>query len=160
MMNEFKEWWAQASSRDQLFLVIGLGFVGLYIMFMLVLKPVQEMREKENVKNNALRSSLETVRGLSAQVAAQNQGGPKNSKGSKLETIVQQTVSANGLQVASMNASGKTGVRLRFDEARFENVLKWLYEMEITHNLQIKDLSVARASRSGTVTVNLRLHQG
>ncbi len=159
-MNEFKEWWSQASSRDQLFLVVGGIFLGVYIMFMFVLKPVQEMREKENMKNNALRNSLETVRTLSAQVAAQNKSGSKNSQGKKIENIVQQTVSANGLQVASMNASGKTGVRLRFDEAAFEKVLKWLYEIEVTHNLQVKDLSVAKASREGAVTVNLRLHQG
>lgn len=159
-MNEFKEWWAQASSRDQLFLVIGGSFVAIYILFMLVLQPVRDMREKEHVKNNALRGNLETVRGLAAQVAAQNKSGSKGSKGGKLENIVQRSVSANGLQVASMNASGKTGVRLRFDEAKFESVLKWLYEMEVTHGLQIKDLSVAKASREGAVTVNLRLHQG
>lgn len=158
-MNAFKEWWSVASARDQLALIFGGAGVALYILFVVVLKPVQNLRHSEEVKNTALRSSLENVRTLAAKVAAKNQAAATTGEKSSLEKIVQQTVVVNGLQVASMNASGPTGVRLRFDDVIFENMLKWLYEMEITHQLQIKDLSVAAGSRPGTVTVNLRLHQ-
>ncbi|MFL0803585.1 MAG: type II secretion system protein M [Agarilytica sp.] len=158
-MDALKEWWSQASSRDQLALVIGGGFLSLYLLFMVVLSPVQNMREKEETKNNALRNSLENVRSLAAQVMAQKAtGGKENSRGS-IENIVQQSVAAKGLQVASMAASGKDGVRLRFDEANFEKVLQWLFEMEVTHNFRIKDLSVASASNPGMVTINLRIHK-
>ncbi|MFL0800884.1 MAG: type II secretion system protein M [Agarilytica sp.] len=158
-MDALKEWWSQASSRDQLALVIGGGFLSLYILFMAVLSPVQNMRAKEETKNNALRNSLENVRGLAAQVMAQKTtGSQENSRGS-IENIVQQSVSAKGLQVASMAASGKDGVRLRFDEANFEKVLQWLFEMEVTHNFRIKDLSVAPGANPGTVSMNLRIHK-
>lgn len=158
-MDAFKAWWVQATSRDQLAVVICGVCVSVYILFMMVLKPVQEMRRAEQIKNNALRGSLENVRVLASQVAAQK-GDEGGSNRNSIESIVQQTVSTHRLQVASMNASGNTGVRLRFDEAPFENVLKWLYEMEIDYDLKIKDLSVASASTSGMVSVNLRLHQG
>lgn len=158
-MDALKEWWAQASSRDQLFLVFGGGAVGLYILFMVVLAPVQDMRAKQEIKNNALRGSLENVRGLAAQVMAQKSSGGNTNKRGSIENTVQQTVSANGLQVSSMSASGKDGVRLRFDEARFENVLKWLYEMEVKQNFRVKDLSVSSGSNPGLVSVNLRIHK-
>jgi len=158
-MDAFNEWWEQASTRDQLALLIGGGFLVIYILFMAVLSPVSEMREKELIKNNALRASLENVRELAAKVVARTNGGAKVSQGASIENVVQQSVSTHGLDVASMNASGKTGVRLRFEEARFENVLKWLYEMEVGQNMKIKDLSVATSSTAGLVTVNLRLHK-
>jgi len=130
MMNAFKQWWAEASSRDQLALIICAGFLFAYFLYVGVLKPVQDMREDEIAKNRALSGSLENVRNLAAQVIAQQQSGSRTVNESRsLENIVQQTVSANGLQVASMNASGKTGVRIRFEEAPFEKVLKWLYEI-------------------------------
>lgn len=157
-MEAVKAWWAQAPARDQMSVIIGGSFVGIYILFMLVLKPVYGMRAQEEMKLNSLKGSLENVRNLAAQVVEQNQSDG-NERSSPLERIVQQSVSANGLKVGTMNAAGKTGVRLRFDEAPFENVLKWLYEMEVTNNLLIKDLSVAAASNSGRVSVNLRLHQ-
>ncbi len=158
-METLKAWWIQAPARDQMALIVGAGFLALYLLFMGVLKPVYDMREKEEIKNRALRDSLENVRVLAAQVMARGQSNDKNSRRRSLENIVQQSVSTNGLQVASMNAAGKNGLRLRFEEAPFEKVLQWLYEMEINNNLKIKDLSVAAASNSGMVSVNLRLQQ-
>lgn len=158
-MDAMKEWWSQASSRDQLALVFGGGFLVLYVLYMGVLKPVQNMRIKEETKNNALRNSLENVRSLAAQVVAQKQTSGESSRRGSIENIVQQTVSAKGLQVASMSASGKDGVRMRFDEANFAKVLQWLYEMEVTHSYRIKDLSVAAGANQGMVSVNLRLHK-
>lgn len=157
-MEQIKAWWAQAPARDQMSVIIGGTFVLLYILFMLVLKPVYGMRAQEEVKVNSLKGSLENVRNLAAQVVEQNQSAT-SERSSPLERIVQQSVSSNNLRVSSMNAAGRDGLRLRFDEAPFEDVLKWLYEMEVTNNLQIKDLSVAATSNSGRVSVNLRLYQ-
>ncbi len=158
-MDSVKEWWSQASSRDQLSLVFGGGFVIIYILYMGVLKPVQNMRIKEETRNRALQGSLENVRSLAAQVAATKKTNGKSDRRGSLENIVQQTVSAKGLRVASMSASGKDGVRMRFDEANFPKVLEWLYEMELTHGFRIKDLNVAAGTSQGLVSVNLRLHK-
>ncbi len=158
-MDALKEWWSQASMRDQLSLVIGGGFVVLYILFMMVLKPVSEMRDKEEIKNRALLNNLEEVRVLAAQVVAKNQRGGQKSDSRSLESIVQSSTATHSLQPASINPSGDNGVRLRFEEANFENVLKWLYEMEVSQSLRIKDISITPASNPGAVTVNMRLHQ-
>ena len=158
-MDAFKEWWSQAPARDQLALLICAGFLVVYFLFMVLLKPVQEMRDKELATNKSLRTSLENVRDLASQVVAQKSGGSRSPRARSLENIVQQSVSVHGIQVSSMNASGKTGVRLRFEETPFDKVLKWLHEMEVAQRLKIKDLSVANGSTPGLVTVNLRLHQ-
>ncbi len=158
-MDAFKEWWAQASSRDQIALIFGGGALALYILIMVVLVPVQNMREQEETKNNALRNSLENVRGLAAQVMALKNPGAEKGNSSTLEKTVQQSFSAKGLQVASMSASGDNGVRLRFDDVPFEKILEWLYDMEITHNFRVKDLSVTSAANPGLVSVNLRIHK-
>lgn len=158
-MDAFNEWWAQASSRDQLALIFGGGALGLYILIMVVLVPIQDMRVKEETKNNALRNSLENVRGLAAQVMAQKNPGAQKGNAGSLEKTVQQSFSAKGLQVASMSASGDDGVRLRFDNVPFEKIVEWLYEVEITHNFRVKDLSVTSAANPGLVSVNLRIHK-
>lgn len=160
-MDAFKEWWSQATSRDQLALVVGGAFLVVYILLMGVLKPIHEMRVKEEKKNNSMQNSLENVRSLAAKVMALNSGGDLNAgKRSNMEGVVQRSASENSLQISSMSASGKDGLRLRFDEAPFEKVLKWLYDVETKHQFRIKDLSVAAGSGAGVVSVNLRIHQG
>ncbi|MFT5082173.1 MAG: general secretion pathway protein M [Lentisphaeria bacterium] len=159
-MTAFKEWWAQASTRDQIALLFCAIAVALYLLFFVVLGSMQGKLDAELTKSAAQRAALERVRGLAAQVIAQKAGGAASAASKvKIESLVQQSLTPNNLQVASMSASGNTGVRLRFDDARFENILKWLHQMESSHELRIKDLSVAIGSTPGTVTVNLRMDQ-
>lgn len=157
-MEAFKEWWAQASSRDQISLVVCAGFVALYILYFTALKPAQEMYRSEQQKNVTMLAALERVRDLAAQVVALEGSGEDSGQRDSIEKVVQQTVSTYSLQVSSMGASGREGVRLRFDNASFEKVLQWLYDIELTHGLQIKDLNVSAASNQGAVNVNLLLH--
>ena len=157
-MNALKEWWEQASSRDQLSLVICGACIALYLLFVGVYKPVQIMRDTPVSQNEAQLASLARVRSLAAQVIQQKKSGKANNKKStNIESLVQRSLAPNNLSVSSMSAVGNSGVRIRFDEARFENLLNWLYEMEVRNGLLIKDISVSGSSTPGTVTANLRL---
>ena len=158
-MNGFKEWWASASPRDQMALVLCSLFVGVYILFKGILGPVVDMRDAQINKNNAQLASLARVKVLAAEVKSLQSSGAQNTSKRSVESIVQSSISRNRLNVSSMDASGQNGVRVRFEEVPFNTLLTWLHEMEITNGLNVKDLSVAKGSNSGMVTVNLRLHQ-
>ncbi|VUD53561.1 hypothetical protein TDB9533_01859 [Thalassocella blandensis] len=158
-MNQFKQWWDQASSRDQIMLMAGAAFLLVYLLFMAVLGPVKDMRDKEVLRNTAQRASLERVKELAAKVMEQNASASGARQQSSIESIVQRSFGPNNLQVSSMDASGNNGLRLRFDEVPFDNALKWLHEMEVTQGLQIQDLAISPTNNPGMVSVNLRMQQ-
>ena len=63
-----KDWWGQASSRDQLS-VIACGVVlAVYIVYIAILSPVQNMAEEQMKTTAAQKVALERVRKLAAQV--------------------------------------------------------------------------------------------
>lgn len=158
-MNGLKEWWNQAPSRDQLALVLCGACVALYLLFVAVYQPIKGVRDEQLKFNKAQLRSLERVRMLAGEYANQSKSNRKANKRASIENIVQRSLAPNNLQVSSMDASGRNGVRVRFENANFENFLTWLNEMETAQSLRVKDLSVAAGSESGTVSVNLRLHQ-
>lgn len=158
-MNAFKEWWEQNSSRDQLAL-LGLAIcVVLFILYMGILKPMQEKRVSQLRNNQSALTSLKNVREMATLWTNRGaQSGGSANRGSIVE-VVDTSLRAHNLRLSGMQPSGLNDVRLRIDQARFDSLLTWLHEMEVSHGLQIKDLSVATAGEPGIVSVNMRLHR-
>ncbi len=158
-MNAFKEWWDQNSSRDQLaLLALGICFL-LFILYMGILKPIQDKRVTQLRNNQSALSSLKNVRDMAALWTNRDANQNRGATGGSIVEIVDTSLRAHNLRLSGMQPSGLNDVRLRLDQARFDNLLTWLHEMEVNQGLQIKDLSVATAGEPGMVSVNMRLHR-
>lgn len=156
-MDQLKEWWQQASSKDQLYLVILAGSVGLYILYMAIYSPIKSMRDDQIKLHQAQMASLERVKNLAAQLQQSN--ASTSSSGGSLDGVIQSSMSRNNLRASGVDSSGKNGVRVRIDSAKFEDLLAWLYELEIKQGMQIKELNVSGSTDAGSVSVNMRLHK-
>ena len=158
-MDNIREWWNQTSSRDQIYLLICGMCLALFIMYMGIYKPVTGMRDSQLKRNQAQLGALERVKQMAAQWKEISQSGARSS-GPTVDSLVQSSLSNNGVRASSIDGSGRSGVRVRVDEAPFENVAAWLYELEVVKGLRISDLSVASGKRPGSVAVNLRVKKG
>ena len=158
-MENIKEWWNQSSSRDQIYLLVCGICLAIFIMYMGIYKPVSGMRDTQLQRNQSQLGALERVKQMAAQWKEISQSGATSS-GPSLDSVVQASLSNNGVRATSIDGSGRSGVRVRVDEAPFENVAAWLYELEIVKGLRISDLSVASGKQPGSVAVNLRVKKG
>ncbi|SMF11894.1 type II secretion system protein M (GspM) [Alteromonadaceae bacterium Bs31] len=158
-MNEIKEWWNQASTRDQVALVVCGGLVALYLLYIVLLKPVSEMRDTQLRKNVAQQEALERVRELAAAYVSQQGSSSDDAQKGSLVEMVDSSLRKNNLKLSGMQPSGANDVRLRLEQIPFDNLLAWLYEVEVNQRMQVRDISVATGSAKGLVSVNLRLHR-
>ncbi|ABD82826.1 type II secretion system protein M [Saccharophagus degradans] len=157
-VNEFKEWWGNASSRDQISLVVCSVCVALYILFMGVLSPLYDMRDAQVRSHESAVVTLARVKELAAQIKGSGEGNGR-SGGPSIVDLVDSSLRSHGLRLSNMQPSGRSDVRLRLDEVSFNSLLAWLNEMEVEKGLQVKDMSIAESSNIGMVSVTLRLHQ-
>lgn len=158
-MNAFKQWWDQNSSRDQMaILVLGICFL-LFILYMGILKPIQEKRATQLNNNQSALNSLKNVRDMAALWTNRDASLSQNANQGSIVEIVDTSLRAHNLRLSGMQPSGLNDVRLRLDQARFDSLLEWLNEMEVSQGLQIKDLSVVTADEPGIVSVNMRLRR-
>ncbi|WP_185234670.1 type II secretion system protein GspM [Teredinibacter franksiae] len=158
-MNEIKEWWNQASSRDQMALVICGGLLGFYVLYIVLLKPVTGMRDTQLQKNIAQQQALERVRDYAAIYTSQGSSKESSASNGSIVEIVDSSLRQNNLKLSGMQPSGANDVRIRLEQIPFDNLLAWLYEIEVRQRIQVKDISVATGSATGLVSANLRLHR-
>ena len=158
-LDPVKDWWSQASSRDQLMILVCGGIIFVYLMYLLVLSPVKTMAEQQIMKKEAQKAALGRVKLLAAQVKASKSSGSSKRGGRTIESIVESSISQNSLRVSGFDASGKSGIRVRFELVKFDNLLSWLYELEVTQGLRIKDISIASGSEPGTVSANILIQR-
>ena len=158
-IDQIKAWWGQASSRDQLSIVI-LGFcLSLYFLYAALLKPAWEMRDKQITSNNSQLAALERVRDLAAQWANRGGGSSRSRGGGSLVEIVDNSLRQNKLRLNNMQPSGSNAVRLRLEAVEFNSLIAWLNQMETQQQLSIKEISIAGSKDAGLVSANLRLQR-
>lgn len=157
-MENFKEWWNEASTKDQIYLLVCAICVVLYILYMAVYSPVKDMRDSSAKQVTAQLANLEEIKQLAAQLKASKQQGG-NRSGPSLDSDIQGLLAKHGIRANQLDASGRNGVRVRLEDAAFETFVAWLYEVEVTKKYRVKDMSVTSGSAPGSVNVSLRLER-
>lgn len=157
-MNEIKQWFLDQSPRDQMVLSVGAVAVAIFILFFLILFPMQDDLAKTQKRNLASLQEQQTVRDLAGQVLARQQGGNQGSS-QNLTSMLNDTTRQFGLRMENVQPTGNSA-RVRLGASEFNSVLAWLHEMEIKQGLQVTDLTITADKNPGAVLVNLQLTQG
>lgn len=155
-MNEFKNWFLQNSPREQLLLAVGAIAVAVALLYVGLLLPLINARDKQQVNNRAVMAQQIEVRRLAAEVLGQQQSGATNQ--SSLAQITNTTLRNNDLKMEDFQPTGNDNVRVRLANVEFNKVMSWLNELENKEGVQIKEVSVTAGDVQGllgTVTVKL-----
>lgn len=156
-----QQWFNNLQRQEQLILLGGGFFVALYIIFILVMRPMSSSADILALQNNRAAESLINVEALAQEYKVLKktgigQGGQKQN----LTRLIDNTVKKNQLNMSRFQPSSSGDVQVRFENAIFNNIIAWVYELEGVHGVIVKDLSVTKGSASGLVNVSIRLRQG
>ena len=155
-MNEFKNWFLQKSPREQLLLAVGAIALLVTLLYVGLLLPLIESRDKQLVNNRALMAQQIEVRSLAATVLGQQQSGSTNQR--SLAQITNTSLRNNDLKMEDFQPTGNDNVRVRLANVEFNKVMSWLNDLENKEGVQVKEVSVTASDIQGllgTVTVKL-----
>jgi len=158
-MEEYKQWFFEQSPRDQMVLVFGVITVVFYILFFVVLFPMQDgVSKKERQINDALVEQGDIYE-LASKLKARQDTGASGASDQSLNSVINATTRQFGVSMMSNQPSGNSA-RVRLGPSQFNNVISWLHEMEINRGIQIKDLTITADTVPGNVTTQLQLVKG
>jgi general secretion pathway protein M len=157
-MNALKNWLAQASPREQITLGVGAIALVVYLLFVAVLDPLHESLQAQAQRNFASQEALQRMRTMAARWVHRDQSKGQ-ARSTSIVELVDRSLRRHNLRMSGMQPSGSSDVRLRMDQVNYDALMAWLYDMEVTEGVQIRDLSVAAGPDPGTVVVNVRLHK-
>lgn len=154
------DWLSRYNRREQTILLMGGLAVLLYLLWIVVLVPVTDWRERQLNANQAVNQSLGRVELLAAQIErARSQAREGNTSNSNLSALVDSSLRANNLSMSGFQPGTGGQVRVRLDEVPYDRFIQWLYDMEYQHGVTVVDFSMAGTSEQGRVTVNIRLQK-
>ena len=153
-----QQWFNNLQRSEQMILAIGAAVVALYIVFVLLVRPMSAKVDSLQSQNLVAAESLQNVESMAAQYRRlEKTSGGKRRGGANLTRLIDSTVKANQLQMSRFQPSSSGDVQVRFENAAFNNVLAWLNQLENNHGVVVKDLSITPTGASGYVNVSVRL---
>lgn len=146
-------------NRREQMLILGCGVaVALYLLWLVVLTPIQNKRDQLLAANIASTQSLGRVQIAAAQIQQARNAGA-NISNDNINGLIDSSLRANGLSMSLLQPGANGEVRVRLDRAGYGPLMKWLYELEFKQGIRVSDLSIAATNDPGQVTVNLRLQK-
>jgi general secretion pathway protein M len=152
-----KEWFAQLNQREQVsLLVLALALV-LYLLYLFVWSPLDTRREQLALQNTAIAESQVRVDAMVSQLLQLREAGAKTGTQRNLTSVINESTGRFQLPVMRLQPNSRGEIQVRVENASFDDVLKWLHEMEYGEGLLVREVSVTQANSAGRVNVTVRI---
>ncbi len=140
-----RSWTLQRSPRERILIAIALSGVGLWLLWSVLLTPLDEWREDAQREAGAWERRL---------VWLETQ--PRTQTKSELRPrVLTSSIGGCGLQLLRVNQESEA-ILVTLQEQSFECVLDWLIRVETDHGIQVEQLRLQAGQRSGSVSGTLR----
>jgi len=153
-------WLANLDQREQLSLLLLAAALAVYLLFVAVWSPLAESREQMSLRNQGVAASLQRVDALVSEVLLLRKGGAGKRAKRNLTSLINQSTNRMNLQISRLQPNSRGELQVRLENASFDDVLAWLYEMEYGQGLLVREVSLTRSGATGRVNASVRLAQG
>ncbi len=155
-----KQWFTGLTQREQLsLLIMGLA-VALYLAFVIFIAPLSQARDRMVVQNRGVAESLQRVEVLVSQILHLRETGNGSSTNRNLTSLVNRSTSSYQLQVNRLQPNSRGELQVRLENAVFDDLIAWLYQVEYKEGLRVLETSITQAGTVGRVNATVRLAQG
>ena len=154
-----KAWFAQLNQREQMsVLVLGVAML-LYLLYLFVWSPLDSRRDSLTAQNSSIAGTLQRVDAMVSEVLHLRDSGARAGARRNLTSLINQSTSRMQLQVSRLQPNSRGEIQVRLEDAAFDDVLQWLYEMEYKEGLLVREVSVTQAGTVGRVNATVRIAQ-
>lgn len=154
-----RSWFLQLNQREQVsLLVLGLA-VGLYLLYMLIWSPLDGARDRLAQQNEGVATSLQRVDAMVSEITRLRESGARPGARRNLTSLINQSTSALALPVSRLQPNSRGEIQVRLENAAFDDLLTWMYQMEYREGLLVREVSVTQAGSVGRVNATVRIAQ-
>ncbi len=154
-----KAWFAGLTQREQLsVLVLGVA-LALYLLYALVWSPLDARRDTLARQNAEIAESLTRVDAMVSELLALRETGAKPGTRRNLTSVINESTRRLQLPVSRLQPNSRGEIQVRLENAPFDDVLGWLYEMEFGEGLLVREVSITEGGSVGRVNATVRVAQ-
>ena len=157
-----KDWFLSLTQRERTMVQIAASVVIVFLFYLFVLDPISTNYTKNKKNVAAATKTLEWMH-TAAREVKQLHGGrllPEQPQGKQfILSMVDRSVRKAGLAgvMKRVQPEGDSGVRVWFEDAAFDELIKWLATVESKHGLLVNEINVEKTESTGLVNVRVFL---
>ncbi len=155
------QYWHNLQTRDQRVLMIGAIIALPLLVYALIIDPFSQEVERlqQAVDSNA--ELLAWMEQSAQQVKAMRGSGASRQSSGSLLSLVDASAKRNGLGSALKQVKPEgEGVRLRFEQASFDDMVRWLGSLGAEQGVGVTTLTMERLPTAGQINATVVLEKG
>jgi len=151
------DWWQSLQPRERLF-VGGLGiFMVVFVFYFMLIEPLFEGAAEYREKSERAASELQWMQQAIVDLPVSGARRPNVNDSASLNVIVDQTRTRYRLAATNTQQVGEQQLRVRLEDAKFDDVVRWLGELRSNYGIAIDTAAVNQTDVRGTTTASLTL---
>jgi len=154
------KWFHELNQREQLSLLALAFALGLYLIYVVLWSPLATARDDMRLRNQGVAVSLQRVDTMVSQIMHLRENGDGRRSNRNLTSLINQSTGRMNLQVSRLQPNSRGELQVRLENASFDDIMAWLYEMEYAQGLLVREVSITTAGGAGRVNASIRLAQG
>jgi len=151
-----KDMFLNMTRREQIYVLVMVAVVGLWLLFTLALNPAASARETMRASNESAIDLLARVDAKATELMRLRQEGTTQNNGSLVSAISRSSELA-GLPVRRLQPNSRGEVQVRYEAVDYDDLARWLYQIELVEGLLVVEASITQAGRSGGVNASVRV---
>lgn len=151
-----KDMFLNMTRREQIYLLVMVATVGLWLLFTFALAPASAAREAMKASNESAINLLARVDAKATELIRIRQEGSTQNNGS-LVSAVSRSSELAGLPVRRLQPNSRGEVQVRYEAVDYDDLARWLYQIEMVEGLVVVEASITQAGRSGGVNASVRV---
>ena len=151
-----KDMFFNMTRREQIYVLVMVAAVGLWLLFTFALAPASAAREAMKASNESAINLLARVDAKATELIRIRQEGSTRNNGS-LVSAVSRSSELAGLPVRRLQPNSRGEVQVRYEAVDYDDLARWLYQVEMVEGLVVVEASITQAGRSGGVNASVRV---
>ncbi|MDX1810621.1 MAG: type II secretion system protein M [Gammaproteobacteria bacterium] len=156
-------YWRQLKPRERMLVSVGGVFVGAMMLYLLLLEPLTDKAEQLESRVASQQKEVQWLKQAATEVAALKKTQPGNAgnarRGQSLLVLVDSTAKQNKLadSMKRVEPDGTQRVRVWLENVAFDEVTKWMGELELRYQIQVESAVLDKTETTGLVNARLVL---
>lgn len=156
-----RQWFDNLAPREQWMVGAAAVILTLMLYFLLLWEPLLKQSQRLDDDLSQARELVAYMHQVEVEAKAlggQSRGAPRSS-GRSLLAEVDSSSKRSGLgpSIKRIQPEDQTRVRLWLEDARFEVLMNWLYQLQSAQGIVLENGSFDRDNKAGTVKARLTL---
>jgi general secretion pathway protein M len=157
-----RAWWEGLAKREQLLVGVAAVLLPIALIVILGIRPLVARANQAAVAVTDKRSLLADVESVASRLGPQVASTSVGSDGQSLVLLVDKTTRTHNLTafLKRNEPDGTNGIRLRFENVAFDDLVSWLAELQNTYKVDTVAASFDPAQETGRVSCSVQLTRG